>query len=92
MVAVVPATKVPATPVTVNSVTLRTLPSTSVSLVMTLPLIGVLNVGVSFYMAFRVALQAHSVTSDGRATILRAIGLRLRRRPGSFFWPQRQEF
>mgnify|MGYP000858146688 FL=1 len=57
-----------------------------------LPLIGVLNVGVSFYMAFRVALQAHSVTSDGRATILRAIGLRLRRRPGSFFWPQRQEF
>ena len=52
-----------------------------------LPLIGVLNVGVSFYMAFRVALQAHSVSSEGRATILQAIKLRLRRHPGSFFWP-----
>lgn len=52
-----------------------------------LPLIGVLNVGVSFYLAFRVALQAHSVTSEGRSTILKAIKLRLRRHPGSFFWP-----
>ena len=56
-----------------------------------LPLIGVLNVGVSFYLAFRVALQAHSITGEGRSTILRAIRQRLRSRPGSFFWPQRQD-
>jgi site-specific recombinase len=56
-----------------------------------LPLIGVLNVGVSFYLAFRVALQAHSITGAGRDTILRAIGQRLVKRPGSFFWPQRQD-
>lgn len=56
-----------------------------------LPLIGVLNVGVSFYLAFRVALQAHSVSDEGRSTILHAIQHRLRTRPGSFFWPQRQD-
>ncbi len=54
-----------------------------------LPLIGVLNVGVSFYLAFRVALQAHSITGAGREAILRAIGQRLVSHPGSFFWPQR---
>ena len=56
-----------------------------------LPLIGVLNVGVSFYLAFRVALRAHSVSDEGRSTILRAIQHRLRNRPGSFFWPQPQD-
>lgn len=56
-----------------------------------LPFIGVFNVGVSFYLAFRVALQAHSISGEGRATILRAIQHRLRSRPGSFFWPQQQD-
>ena len=55
-----------------------------------LPLIGVLNVGVSFYLAFRVALQAHSITAAGRTLILRAIGRRLVSQPGSFLWPGRQ--
>jgi site-specific recombinase len=56
-----------------------------------LPLIGVLNVGVSFYLAFRVALQAHSITGAGRDIILRALGQRLVRRPWSFFSPQRED-
>lgn len=56
-----------------------------------LPLIGVLNVGVSFYLAFRVALQAHSITGEGRDAIVRAIGRRLVSHPGGFFWPPVQQ-
>lgn len=52
-----------------------------------LPLIGALNLGVSFYLAFRVALQAHNVTGLGRVRIRRAILLRLRQAPMSFLWP-----
>ena len=50
-----------------------------------IPLIGVLNLGVSFYCAFRLAAQAHSVGSADRKRIRAAIWLRLRQRPGSFF-------
>jgi len=57
--------------------------------VASVPLIGVLNVGVSFYLAFRVALRAHSVTGVGRTRIQRAVLLRLRQAPLSFFWPGR---
>jgi site-specific recombinase len=53
-----------------------------------LPLIAVLNVGVSFYLAFRVALQAHAITAAGRDGILRAIGQRLTNHPSTFFWPR----
>jgi site-specific recombinase len=56
-----------------------------------LPLVGVLNVGVSFYLAFRVALQAHSITNAARDGIVRAIGQRLIRRPSSFLWPTRRD-
>jgi site-specific recombinase len=56
-----------------------------------IPFIGALNLGVSFYLAFRVALQAHSVTGVGRARIRRAIWFRLRTEPLSFFWPVRDE-
>ena len=55
-----------------------------------IPLIGVLNVGVSFYLAFRVALTAHNVSGLDRAHIRRGIWLRLRRAPGSFLWPTRE--
>lgn len=55
-----------------------------------IPFIGVLNVGVSFYLAFRVALTAHNVSGVDRAHIRRAIWQRLRRAPGSFFWPTRE--
>ncbi len=52
-----------------------------------IPLIGVLNVGVSFYLAFRVALQAHNVSGIDRSRIRSSIWQRLREAPLSFFWP-----
>ena len=58
--------------------------------VASIPLIGVLNVGVSFYLAFRVALTAHNVSGLDRAHIRSAIWQRLRRAPGSFLWPTRE--
>jgi site-specific recombinase len=59
--------------------------------VASIPLIAVLNVAVSFYLAFRVALRAHSVTRDGRRQIYRAVSQRLRRAPLSFFVPARAQ-
>ncbi|MDF1481078.1 site-specific recombinase [Extensimonas sp. H3M7-6] len=57
--------------------------------VATLPLIGALNVGVSFYLAFRVALRARNVTGVERARIYAALRARWRHAPLSFFLPQR---
>lgn len=58
--------------------------------VASLPFIGTLNVGVSFYLAFRVALRAHSVSGLGRMRITRAVLTRLRQAPMSFLWPARE--
>jgi len=52
-----------------------------------IPVIGALNVGVSFYFAFRLALRAHSVSLGDRARIRSAIWARWRSRPVSFFLP-----
>lgn len=52
-----------------------------------IPVIGALNLGVSFYCAFRLALLSHNVGALDRARIRRAIWWRLRRRPLEFFWP-----
>ena len=52
-----------------------------------IPLIGALNLGVSFYLAFRLALQAHNVSGVDRARIRTAIWARWRSKPGSFFRP-----
>ena len=52
-----------------------------------IPLIGALNLGVSFYLAFRLALRAHNVSGVDRARIRSAIWARWRSRPGSFFRP-----
>jgi site-specific recombinase len=38
-----------------------------------IPLIGALNLGVSFFFAFRLALRAHSVSGVNRARIHAAI-------------------
>ena len=54
-----------------------------------IPLIGLLNVGVSFLFAFRVALRAHDVSAFSRTRIYRAIGRRLRQAPLSFVLPTR---
>jgi site-specific recombinase len=53
-----------------------------------IPLIGALNLGVSFYFAFRLALQAHNVSGVDRARIRAAIWARWRRNPRSFFVPE----
>ena len=53
-----------------------------------IPLIGVLNLGVSFYCAFRLALQAHNVSGVDRARIRSVILARWRSHPRSFFIPE----
>ena len=58
--------------------------------VASIPLIGALNLGVSFYFAFRVALQAHNVSGVDRARIRSAIWARWRSQPLSFFIPARR--
>lgn len=52
-----------------------------------IPLIGLLNICVSFYFAFRLALRANSVSGVDRARIRSAILARLRQRPVSFVLP-----
>lgn len=52
-----------------------------------IPLIGLMNLGVSFYLAFRMALQAHSVSRIDRGRIRAAIWARLRQHPRSFLIP-----
>ncbi|WP_225782345.1 site-specific recombinase [Xenophilus sp. Marseille-Q4582] len=54
-----------------------------------IPVIGALNVSVSFYLAFRLALRAHNVGQVQRARIRSAIWARWRHRPLSFFVPAR---
>ena len=53
-----------------------------------IPLIGALNLSVSFYFAFRLALQAHNVSQVDRARIRAAIWMRWRKHPRSFFVPE----
>jgi Site-specific recombinase len=50
---------------------------------------GVLNVGVSYYLAFRLALRAHNVSGGERSRIRQAIRARARSAPLSFLWPPR---
>jgi site-specific recombinase len=57
------------------------------SCVAAIPLIGALNLGVSFYCAFRLALQAHNVSRIDRARIRAAIWARWRSSARSFFVP-----
>ena len=54
-----------------------------------IPLIGLVNVGVSFFFAFRVALRAHEVSDVSRSLIYKAIGRRFVAAPLSFLWPSR---
>ncbi len=48
---------------------------------------GVLNVTVSFFLAFRVALRSRGIRLADRSRIYRAVRRRLTRQPGSFVWP-----
>jgi site-specific recombinase len=51
---------------------------------------GVLNVSVSFYLAFKLALRAQRVEVKDRARIARAVRRRLRRQPLSFLLPSKE--
>lgn len=59
--------------------------------VASLPLLGALNVSVSFYLAFSLALRAQNVSGGDRSHIYAAIRARMRRAPLSFFVPQRSK-
>ncbi len=52
---------------------------------------GLLNVSVSFYCAFRLALRAHNVSGLDRVRIRSAIRGRARTHLRSFFWPESAE-
>lgn len=53
-----------------------------------IPVIGVLNLSVSFWLAFRVALRSRGIEVRERHRIGAAIQARLRRDPLSFVWPR----
>ena len=50
---------------------------------------GALNLGVSFYLAFKVALRSRGIRPPDRSRLYRAIGRRLRSAPASFVVPPR---
>jgi site-specific recombinase len=50
-------------------------------------LVGPVNLGVSFYLAFRLAMAARGVRVSQRARLSRAIRLRLFKHPRSLLWP-----
>ncbi len=54
-----------------------------------IPFNGALNVIVSFYLAFHLALRAHNVARVDRRRIYRALRARWRHAPLSFFAPTR---
>ncbi|PTT75806.1 recombinase, partial [Pelomonas sp. HMWF004] len=57
------------------------------SCVLCIALVGVLNVGVSFFCAFKVALRSRGVRLSDRQRVYAAIRTRLRREPLSFLVP-----
>ena len=54
-----------------------------------IPFTGMLNVGVSFYCAFRLALRARGVRVSDRRRVYAAIWRRLKQQPMSFLRPKR---
>jgi site-specific recombinase len=55
-----------------------------------IPVIGALNLGVSFLLAFRLAIRARGIQVQDRARVRRALWRRLRTDPFSFFRPPRE--
>ena len=54
-----------------------------------IPLVGVFNLGVSFLLAFKVALRSRGIRLADRSRIYRAIRHRIWTRPTSFLLPPR---
>ncbi|MEY4766746.1 MAG: hypothetical protein RI907_3419 [Pseudomonadota bacterium] len=52
-----------------------------------LPLTGVINVGVSFWLAWRVAVRARGLQGRDQARLRSALWRRLKQQPGSFLRP-----
>ncbi|MBC7716706.1 MAG: site-specific recombinase [Pseudorhodobacter sp.] len=57
--------------------------------VASIPVIAVLNLGVSFWLAFKVALRSRGIRLADRSRIYRAIRRRVRMKPASFLVPPR---
>jgi site-specific recombinase len=57
--------------------------------VVALPLTGLVNVGVSFYLAFRLALRSRGLRVKERAQIYATLARRLLRHPMAFLVPPR---
>jgi site-specific recombinase len=55
-----------------------------------IPLIGAANLGVSFYLAFQLALRAHNVGALDHGRVNAAILRRWRTAPLRFFWPVKE--
>ncbi len=53
--------------------------------------VGPLNLAVSFYLAFRLALKAQALNDLHRSRLYAALRQRLRRAPLSFLWPPRPQ-
>ena len=56
-----------------------------------IPLTGLLNVGVSFLLALRVAVRSRNVRVADRARLWTAIRRRMLKRPLSFLFPPKQD-
>jgi site-specific recombinase len=54
-----------------------------------IPVIGLLNLGVSFWLALRVAVASRQLKLRDRGRIRRAVWARLRQAPGTFLLPPR---
>lgn len=50
-------------------------------------LVGLVNLGVSFYLAFRLALKSQGISQVNRHRIQAALRYRWRKAPWSFVWP-----
>jgi site-specific recombinase len=57
--------------------------------VASIPVIAALNLSVSFFLAFRLALRSRGLQSKDRSRVYAAIRARLWRAPISFLWPPR---
>jgi site-specific recombinase len=58
--------------------------------VSSIPIIGLANIGISFYCSFRLAIKANSVTREDQIKIRNAVFQRLSTKPSSFIWPVRK--
>jgi site-specific recombinase len=58
--------------------------------VFSIPLIGLANIGISFYCSFRLAIKANAVNRVDQIKIRKAVFQRLSAKPSSFLWPVRR--